>query len=302
MNITENQFEILSLVEREGGQRITQRKMSADTGLSLGNVNKAYTDLLEFGFIQVNDKKEVQITKSGLQVLEPYRVKRVIIVAAGFGGRMVPITVNTPKPLIRVHGKRVIETLLDAIKAVGIPEIIIVRGYLKEQFDDLKHLYSNIIFLDNPLYNEANNIASLLLAKDSIANAYIMDGDLILNNPKLIRKYEYCSNFLGAYKEVTDDWCLEVKNGYIRKTKIGGRKCYRSFGISYWTSEDAVCLKECLEKVWKMPGGKEKFWAQIPLELCSKEFKLKIRKCTEEDIQEIDTFRELKEIDPIYNM
>lgn len=302
MNITENQFEVLSYIEREGGRRITQRQMAAGVGLSLGNVNKAYAELLELGFIQTNEKKEVQVTKSGLQTLEPYRVKRVIIVAAGFGGRMVPITVNTPKPLIRVHGKRVIETLLDAVKAVGIPEIIIVRGYLKEQFDDLKRLYPNITFLDNPLYNDANNIASLLLAKDNLANSYIMDGDLILNNPKLIRKYEYCSNFLGEYKEVTDDWCLEVKNGYIRKTKIGGTKCYRTIGISYWTKDDAERLKKCLEEVWQMPGGKEKFWGQIPIEICSKEFKLKVRKCVEGDIQEIDTFKELKEIDPIYAM
>lgn len=302
MNITRNQFEILSMIEREGGKKITQRQMSKETGLSLGNVNKAFAQVKELGLVSVNESKEVQITKSGLYALEPYRVKRVIIVAAGFGGRMVPITVNTPKPLIRVRGKRIIETILDTVEARGIKEVIIVRGYLKEQFDDLKRLYPNIKFLDNLLFNDANNIASLLLAKDKLSNAYIMDGDLILNNKSLIRKYEYTTNFLGVYEEKTDDWCLEVEKGHVRDTKIGGVNCYRSYGISYWTKEDGVKLKECLEKVWNMPGGKTKFWGQIPLEVCAKEFDVEIRPCAKGDIEEINTFKELKEIDPIYKM
>lgn len=302
MNITRNQFELLSMIERKGGSQISYEQMVEYTGLPLDEVYKTFSQLDELGMLSVSDIKEVQITKSGLQALEPYRVKRVIVVAAGFGGRMVPITVNTPKPLIRVRGKRIIETLLDTIEKIGIKEIIIVRGYLKEQFDDLQRLYPNITFLDNPLFNDANNIASLLLAKDKLSNAYIMDGDLILNNKKLIRKYEYATNFLGVYEEKTDSWCLEVENGYITKTQIGGINCYRTYGISYWTKEDGIKLKDCLEKVWNMPGGKGKFWGQIPLEICAEEFDIEIRPCEKGDIEEINTFKELKEIDPIYRM
>ena len=66
-----------------------------------------------------------------MDALEPYRVKRAVVIAAGFGTRMVPITLNTPKPLVRVHGKRIIDTLLDAVAEAGIPEIVLVRGYLE---------------------------------------------------------------------------------------------------------------------------------------------------------------------------
>lgn len=113
-----------------------------------------------------------QITNAGINVLEPYRAKRAVFIAAGFGSRMVPITFNTPKPLVRVHGKRIIDTLLEACLEAGINEIYIVRGYLAEQFDQLLHKYPMIKFLENPTYNETNNISSSMVARYMLSNAY----------------------------------------------------------------------------------------------------------------------------------
>ena len=109
---------------------MTQRKLAEQTNTSLGKVNKTVKALTEAGLMAGG-----KITEAGLEALEPYRVKRAVFLAAGFGSRMVPITFNTPKPLVRVHGVRIIDTLLDAVVAAGIPEIVVVRGYLGEQFD-----------------------------------------------------------------------------------------------------------------------------------------------------------------------
>ena len=84
------------------------------------------------------------ITDKGLETLEPYRAKRAVFIAAGFGSRMVPITLNTPKPLVRVHGKRIIDSLIDACLEADIREIYIARGYLAEQFDQLLYKYPMI--------------------------------------------------------------------------------------------------------------------------------------------------------------
>ena len=121
--------------------------------------------------------------------MEPYKVKRAVFIAAGFGTRLVPITLNTPKPLVRVHGERIIDSLIDACLEAGIEEIYIVRGYLAEQFDQLLYKYPMIRFLENPLYNEANNISSALVARYLLSNAYVFEADLLLYNPKIIRKY-----------------------------------------------------------------------------------------------------------------
>ncbi|HIS56627.1 MAG: NTP transferase domain-containing protein [Lachnospiraceae bacterium] len=302
MNINQNQFEILVYVEREGGKKITQRQMAEGTKLSLGVVNKTLSELVSLGLVTLDEDREVQITKTGLDALEPYRVKRAVVIAAGFGSRMVPITLNTPKPLVRVHGKKIIETLLDAVVEAGIPEIVLVRGYLGEQFDVLKDRYPNIKFLNNPMFNESNNISSVLIARDYLAGAYVMEADLLLANPRIVRKYEYCSNYLGEYRDMTDDWCFDVKKGLIKKLNVGGTNCYHMFGISYWTREDGKRLADCVEKTWKMPGGKERYWDEVPLRTFQKEFEVAVRPCEAGDLVEIDTFKELKQIDPVYAM
>ena len=302
MNINQNQFEILVYVEREGGKKITQRQMAEGTKLSLGVVNKTLSELVSLGLVTLDEDREVQITKTGLDALEPYRVKRAVVIAAGFGSRMVPITLNTPKPLVRVHGKKIIETLLDAVVEAGIPEIVLVRGYLGEQFDVLKDRYPNIKFLNNPMFNESNNISSVLIARDYLAGAYVMEADLLLANPRIVRKYEYCSNYLGVPVSVTDDWCFKTKNGQITKVLIGGTNCHRMIGISYWTKEDGAKLEEHIPAVYNAPGGKEKYWDEVPLKSYVDSYKIMVRECTFDDIIEIDTFRELKQLDPTYDV
>lgn len=297
MKFTYNEFEILTIIEREK-TKLSQRDIVKLSGLSLGTVNKVITTFLDKGFI--NDDN--LITDKGLEALEPYRVKRAIFLAAGFGSRMVPITLNTPKPLVLVHGKRIIETLLDAVVKAEIPEIIVVTGYLGEQFEVLLKKYPNIKFIDNNMYNEANNISSAYLVKDMLENSYVLESDLILYNPNLIRKYEYQSNFLATYVEMTDDWCFETKNDVITKQKIGGYNCYQMIGISYYDSNDGKQLSTDIDRVYNSPGGKERYWDQIPLDVCKNNYKIYIRECKKEDIVEIDTFNELKQIDKTYDV
>lgn len=297
MQLTINQFEVLTTIE-ENEKKLSQRDIAKETKLSLGTINKVISELLENKLID----KENAITPNGLKVLEPYRVKRAIFLAAGFGSRLVPITLNTPKPLVLVNGKRIIETLLDAVVKAEIEEIYIVTGYLSEQFEILKKKYPQIKFVENNMYNEANNISSAYLVRNLIKNAYVLESDLYLYNPKLIRKYEYHSNFLGYYVDRSDDWCIEVKNGIITKEKVGGINCYQMVGISYYDENDGVNIKKDMEEVFKSPGGKEKYWEQVILDICKKNYNIYLRECQKEDIIEIDTFNELKAIDKTYDV
>lgn len=294
MSITRKQFAILTLLEREN-RKISQREIAELTGMSLGSVSRTLEMLRNEGLTD-----GVKVTEKGLEVLEPYRVKRAVFIAAGFGSRLVPITLNTPKPLVRVNGTRMIDTLLDAVVAAGIEEIYLVRGYLKEQFDQLLYKYPMIKFIDNPIYNEANNISSTLYARNLLKNAYVFEADLVLYNPALITKYQYTSNYLGVPVEKTDDWCFEVKNRVITKLCIGGSNCYHMYGISYWNEADGAKLEEDIKKVFEMPGGKERYWDQVALEFCLKNYQVEVRPCTFEDIIEIDTYNDLKNIDHTY--
>lgn len=293
-NLSRKEFDVLTCIERSE-KMLTQRELSEATKMSLGSVNRTKTALIESGLIDKNG-----ITEAGRAALEPYRVKRAVFIAAGFGSRLVPITLNTPKPLVRVKGVRMIDTLLDAVVAAGIEEIYIVRGYLREQFDQLLYKYPTICFLDNLGYNEANNISSVLCARHLLQNAYVLEADLVLYNPNLIQKYQYTSNYLGVPVEATDDWCFETKNRVITKLCIGGTNCHHMFGISYWNEEDGAKLYDDVKKVFQMPGGKERYWDQVALEFCLDRYKVEVRNCTFEDIIEIDSFSDLKKLDEAY--
>lgn len=296
MALTRKQFDILEAVVTSE-PTLSQRDLEKKTGYSLGTVNKTMKELTDLGFIENGN-----ITNAGIDALEPYRAKRAVFIAAGFGSRMVPITFNTPKPLVRVHGVRIIDRLIDGCLRAGINEIIIVRGYLAEQFDQLLYKYPMVKFLENPVYNEANNISSAMIARYLLSNAYVFEADLVLSNPDIIRKYHYQSDFLGIRVDRTDDWCFEVKNGIITEEKVGGQNCWQAIGISYWNDADGNRLSQDIADVYASPGGKERYWEQVPLVYKKENYSVEIRECFEEDIVEIDTFRELKAIDKTYDV
>ncbi len=122
MNLTNGQFDILVKIERHQDQKHSQRELAKAFNVSFGVINKTIQELLEKELITALGSSRYEVTLKGYEWLEPYRVKKAIFMAAGFGSRMVPVTLNTPKPLIMVHGKKIIETLLDAVLEAGINE------------------------------------------------------------------------------------------------------------------------------------------------------------------------------------
>lgn len=296
MALTKRQFDILELLAAEE-KVMTQRQMEQRTDYSLGLINRTVKELVEMKALS-----EGRVTPLGYELLEPYKVRRAVFIAAGFGTRMVPLTFNTPKPLIRVHGERIIDGLIDACLQAGIDEIYIVRGYLAEQFDQLLYKYPMLKFLENIAYNDANNISSAMCARYLLQGAYVFEADLLLYRKELVKKYQYQSNYLGIYRERTDDWCFIVKDGLIREQKIGGMNCYQEIGISFWSPKDGARLADDLKRAYEMPGGKELYWDQTVFSVFKDHYQISIRECTQEDIVEIDTFKELKAVDPTYNV
>ena len=294
--LSRKEFDVLeALIEAD--KRLSQRKLAELTGNSAATVNRTLKDLEEAGYV-----KDGAVTQAGIDVMEPYRAKRAVFIAAGFGSRLVPITLNTPKPLVRVHGKRIIDGLIDACLEAGITEIYVVRGYFAEQFDSLLYKYPMIHFLENPAYNEANNVSSALCARFLLCNAYMFEADLLISNPKIIKKYHYTSDFLGIQVERSDDWCFTVKDGVIVEETMGGLNCYQMVGISYWDAADGRKLSANIKEAYDMPGGKELYWEHVPMKVFKDNYHVEIVECQAEDIVEIDTFRELKAIDKTYDI
>lgn len=293
-SLTRKQFDILSiLIDAEAP--LTQRALSEQTGCSLGTVNKTLKQLGDLGYLENGE-----VTPAGAAALEPYRARRAIFLAAGVGSRLMPVSLNTPKPLVRVKGTRMIDGLIDACLAVGIEDIIVVRGYFADQFNTLIAKYPMIRFVENPLFNETNDISSAYFTRDLMCNAYVFESDLVLKKPSLVKKYHYTSDFLGIYKERSEDWCFETENGVITEEKLGGLNCYQMVGISYWNAQDGEKLREHIRETFEMPGGRERYWEQAPLTYFKEHYRVEVLPCEEGDVIEIDTFNELKAADPAY--
>ncbi len=301
MGLTRYEFEVLSCLERKENTSYSIRNLSDSLCISSTAVMTSLTCLKDRGLI-VESENELNVTEKGLNALEPYRVKRAIILAAGFGSRMMPATEDCPKPMVKVNGVRIIDTLLDALVAVGITDITIIGGYKYEKLKDLLRKYPFICLIENGNYDSTNNISSAVLSLDHLHDGcYFCEADLYITNPGIITKYQYASNILGSYSMETDDWSFKMADGYLTDYKKGNTYCYNYYGISYWSPEDCEKLKRDFTEVFHDPeGGKDYFWEFIPFVLRKENYKVEIRPCMKQDVMEIDNYYELAQLDPRY--
>ena len=298
--ISRYEFEVLAYVERNGTVADSARETAAELCLSWSNAEKTTDRLKELSFL-VSDNGQLSITESGLAALSPYRVRRAVILAAGFGSRMMPATADRPKPMVEVNGVRIIDTLLDALVSAGIREITVVGGYRFERLKELLEKYPFLRLIENTDYAATNNISSAILARDTLqGGCYLCEADLYISNPRIITRYQYTSNILGSYSTETDDWCFRMNDGCVSDYRKGNTFCYNYYGISYWTSEDCEKLNRDFSEVYARPDGKGYFWEFVPLVLKKENYQVEIRPCGKRDIVEIDSYGELAQLDAVY--
>jgi len=231
-----------------------------------------------------------------------HTVKRAIIMAAGIGSRMNPVTLDTPKPLVRVNGIRMIDTVIQALQYNNIHEIYIVVGYLKEKFNQLKTDYSNITLIENPYFDTCNNISSLYVARDYIENSIILDGDQIIYNKDILSPNFIRSGYNCIWTEQdTNEWLLTVENNIVQScSRAGGRRGWQLYSVSRWTAEDGCRLKRLLETEFEVKKNRQIYWDDVALFYYPSEFELGIREMNASDIIEIDNLIELATIDTSY--
>ena len=233
-----------------------------------------------------------------------YTANKAIILAAGLGKRLCLLTEHTPKPLIVVNGRRIIEPIIDGLIQNGINEIYVIVGHLKEQFKYLPQKYERIKLelIENPYYNKCNNISSLYVASDHLGDCIIIEGDLLINHAEILNPQFEASGYCSMWTEETDEWLQTTdQNGIVIScSRTGGKNGWQLFGISFWSKPDGEKLKIHIEEAFLNNGNTGVFWDDIPMFLYSNEYKLKVRVINPGDVAEIDSLQELSAIDSSY--
>jgi CTP:phosphocholine cytidylyltransferase-like protein len=223
--------------------------------------------------------------------------------AAGLGKRLQPVTFTTPKPLVRVGGVRMIDTILKGLLENGIREIYVVVGHLKEQFEDLKADYPEVTLIENPWYDSCNNISSLYVAREHLEDCMILDGDQIVRAPKVLSTEFAHSGYNAIWCEgETDEWLMQAEGPELFVTSCsrnGGSRGWQLFSISRWSEEDGKKLSELVEKEFEA-GNRQIYWDDVPMFVHPKEFRLAVFPMERGDVTEVDNLSELQDLDPSY--
>ena len=221
-----------------------------------------------------------------------------LILAAGLGARMLPLTEKYAKPLVPVCGTTMIETIINAFNRHNVGKIFIVIGYKKEQFEVLCKKYPNVVLVENKEYEDKNNISSLMAAADYLGNqdCFICEADVFVSDDSIFADMRESCYFGKFVKGLSDDWVFEVKDNRITEIHKKGENLYNMAGVSFWRKSDVRTLVSAVREAYEKPGHENLFWDEVVNANLDK-IRLTIKPVNANQLIEIDTVAELEEFE-----
>ena len=264
-----------------------QRELAKRTNYSVGAVNNAIKSLINNKMI--TDNKE--LTQKAKKELKKNKPERAIILAAGFGTRMVPINANKPKGLIEIQGETLIERTIKQLKEKHITEIYVVVGFMKEQYEFLIDKY-NINLVVNEDYKTKNNLFSVSRVLDKIQNSYIIPCDLYCKeNP--FNENEWFSWYMISNKtDSNSNIRVNRKNELVESNNAAGN---RMVGIAYINKDDSTNIKKAIKDLCSKSNNSECFWEDAITN--HKKMMIDARIVEDDSIVEINTYEQLRDLD-----
>jgi len=265
-----------------------QRILAEISGVSLGTVNKAIKQLTNEGYISNENK----LTNKAKRVFEDTKPRNAIILAAGYGMRMVPINTETPKGLLKIHGEPLIERIIKQLHEVGIKKIYIVVGFMKECYEYLIDEY-NVQLVVNSEYATKNNLHSLKKVMGFLGNSYIIPCDVWCKDNPFNTIELYSWYMITEKKDSESDLWINRKNELVAVSK--GCLGNTMIGISYLLGAEAKIVCSKIEQMIKKSEHDNSFWEETLY--VSEKLLVLAKLVSSEDVIEINTYEQLREVD-----
>ena len=284
MNVQE--LDILNAIRKN--PMMNQREIAMHSGYSLGFVNRVVKELQENNWLSSNGEFSKEIET----LIEANRPKKAIILAAGYGMRMVPINTEITKGLMEVRGEVLIERMIRHLHEVGITDIQVVVGFMKERYEYLIDEFQ-VNLVVNSEYQVKNNLYSLSKVKSSLDKTYIIPCDIWAEkNP--FSDFEPYSWYM-----VSDDSTIESTVRVNRKRELvmvdEDEEGNQMIGLCYVMGQEAKIVQKKLQEFSKKPSYDHEFWE------CTLQDKNKwiipSKVVNSKQFIEINTYEQLREID-----
>ena len=279
MNIKE--IEVLKKIK----SGVSQRELAEQLSVSLGKVNQIISKLKQEKFIDENNN----ITLKTRNYFKKHHPQNAVILAAGYGMRMVPINTEEPKGLLEVKGETLIERLIKQLHEVGVQDIKVVVGFMKEHYEFLIDKY-NVKLVVNSHYKDWNNIYSLFLVKDDISDTYVLPCDVWFEKNPFSTIEDESWYLFGEEQVPGSNW--QVKNN--EKVRFNSSKGNKMIGLAYLNEMQGKNISKLLEKSIEEKQYAS-FWEDVLED--KKTFLLKGKLVSDNNHAEINSYEQLLELD-----
>lgn len=228
-----------------------------------------------------------------------FKIDNAVILAAGFSSRFAPLSLHTPKALLKVKGEILIERQIRQLQEAGIRDIYVVTGYLGQQFDYLRER-AGVSLIENKEYQVRNNHSSVWAARDVLANTYICSSDNYFTE-NLFTAAAKRPYYSALYADgPTEEYCLTTdSSGRITDVTIGGSDSWYMLGHVLFDQRFSSSFLHILEREYNRPETVNLMWENIYMKHLD-ELTLYIKKYRNNVIREFDTVKELAAFDPSY--
>ena len=224
-------------------------------------------------------------------------IEKAIILSAGKGSRLLPLTAERPKCLIELSGKSLLEWQLDALRQAGVGEVVVVTGFRDDLVDEVAARREGVRTLFNPFYHVADNLGSVWMARAEFGGeTLLLNGDTLVSPALLATVLAAGTGAIVVTNDEKDSYDaddMKVLRDGDRLLRIGkaleaGQYNAESIGLLAFRGDGPRLFADRVERMMRQPDGTRRWYLRAIDALAQSGADVRTVSITGEEWQEVD--------------